>query len=56
LEAEAQQRGLTRLYSEASEAARRFFLKQGFTVTARRDFAVSGVAIHNYAVQKRLGS
>ncbi|MEM7024153.1 MAG: GNAT family N-acetyltransferase [Pseudomonadota bacterium] len=54
LEKLARQRGLNRLFSEASEAARRFFLKQGFAVLARRDFEVAGVPIHNYAVEKRL--
>jgi len=54
LEAEARQRGIGSLSSEASEAARRFFLKQGFTIVARRDFAIGGVAIHNYAVKKIL--
>jgi putative acetyltransferase len=44
----------TRLYSEASEAARRFFLKKGLVVLHRRDFEVRGVAIHNHAVEKRL--
>ena len=55
LERIARQRGLTRLYAEASEAARRFFLKQGFVVTARRDFTIAGVPIHNYTVEKSLG-
>lgn len=54
LEEVARRNGAKRLYAEASEAARRFFLKQGFTVTARRDFEVGGVPIHNYAVEKRL--
>jgi putative acetyltransferase len=54
LEQLARERGIKRLYAEASEAARRFFLKQGFTVLARRDFAILGVPIHNYAVEKRL--
>ena len=54
LEDAARAAGMARLYSEASEAARRFFLKKGFTVLHRRDFAVRGVAIHNYAVEKRL--
>jgi putative acetyltransferase len=54
LEALARQRGVTRLYAEASEAARRFLLKRGFTVTARRVFALHGVRIHNYAVEKAL--
>ena len=54
LEAAARGQGITRLYAEASEAARRFFLGQGFTVLHRRDFEVSGVPIHNYAVEKVL--
>jgi putative acetyltransferase len=54
LEARARERGVGRLYAEASEAARRFFLKKGFIVTARRAFAIDGVPIHNYAVEKAL--
>lgn len=54
LELTARKRGVTRLYSEASEAARRFFLKRGFVVLVRRDFEISGVSIHNYAVEKTL--
>ncbi len=54
LEAAARERATPRLYSEASEAARRFFLKKGFTVLHRRDFAVRCVAIHNYAMEKIL--
>ncbi len=56
LEADARQAGVVRLYTEASELARRFFRKQGFVEIARRDFTVSGVAIHNYAMEKRLAS
>ena len=56
LEAAARRRGATRLYAEASEGARRFFLKRGFAVLARRDFEVSGVAIHNYTVEKTLAA
>lgn len=55
LERRARVAGMARLYSEASEAARRFFLRQGFAVLARRDFEIAGVPIHNYAVEKRLG-
>ena len=55
LERRARDAGMARVYAEASEAARRFFLKQGFTVVARRDFEVEGVPIHNYDVEKRLG-
>lgn len=54
LERIARARGMGRLYSEASEAARRFFLKKGFVVTSRRQLEISGVPIHNYAVEKRL--
>jgi putative acetyltransferase len=54
LEAAARADGMARLYVEASEAARRFFLKRGYTVTARRDFEIEGVAIHNHAMERRL--
>jgi putative acetyltransferase len=54
LEAAARERGIGRLHVEASEPARRFFLRKGFTVLQRRDFALGGVAIHNFAMEKRL--
>jgi len=54
IEAAARERGTVRLFVEASEPARRFFLKQGFAELHRRDFAIGGVAIHNYAMEKRL--
>jgi putative acetyltransferase len=54
LEAAARERGIGRLFVEASEPARRFFLKQGFAELHRRDFAIGGVAIHNHAMEKRL--
>ncbi len=54
LEEIARARGLGRLHTEASEAARRFFLGQGFSVLRRRDFEISGVPIHNYAMEKQL--
>jgi putative acetyltransferase len=54
LEAAAVARGIARLYTEASEPARRFFEKRGFTVDHRRDFELAGVPIHNYAMHKRL--
>ncbi len=46
--------GANRLYAEASETARPVFERLGFSVTARRDFEVAGVAIHNWAVEKPL--
>lgn len=54
LEEEARRLGVTRLYSEASEAARRFFLKRGFVVIKRRNLNIAGVDIHNFAVEKPL--
>lgn len=54
LEAIARERGVPRLYSEASEAALRFFVKRGFTMLHRRDLMIGDVPIHNYAVEKRL--
>jgi putative acetyltransferase len=54
LEARAGERGTTLLYVEASEAARRFFLRKGFVQTARRDFVLRGVPIHNYRMEKQL--
>lgn len=56
LEAAARARGIARLHTEASEPARRFFLKQGFTVVSRNDFEVAGVAIHNWRMEKRLAA
>lgn len=54
LEAAARSRKLPRLYVEASEAARRLFLRKGFSVIERREFELRGVAIHNYAMAKQL--
>jgi len=54
LEAEAIKQGIGKLYSEASELAKSFLLKQGFSIVERRDFELRGVPIHNYAVEKRL--
>ena len=54
MEAAAKRRQIRMLYVEASEPARRFFLKHGFEVVERRDFELSGVAIHNYRMEKTL--
>lgn len=54
LETAARARGVVRLYVEASEPARRFFLKHGFSELHRRDFEIGGTAIHNYAMEKAL--
>lgn len=55
LEAAAVERGIGRLYTEASEPARRFFERRGYALLHRRDFEIGGVPIHNYAMEKRLG-
>jgi len=52
LETAAAKRGIGRLYTEASEPARRFFERRGFILLHRRDFALAGVAIHNFAMEK----
>ncbi len=54
LEARARTSRIERLYAEASETATGFFRRRGFHVLGRRDFEVSGVAIHNHAIEKRL--
>lgn len=53
LETAAVGSGLKRLYVEASEPARRFFSRRGYDLLHRRDFDVGGVAIHNYAMERR---
>ncbi|HZV85173.1 MAG TPA: GNAT family N-acetyltransferase [Brevundimonas sp.] len=53
-ERRASESGCARLYAEASELARPFLQRRGFSILARRDFEVGGVAIHNYAMEKRL--
>ena len=45
---------LPRLHVEASEAARRFYLRRGFTELHRRDIIIDGVAIHNFAMESLL--
>lgn len=54
LEAAARDRGIGRLFVEASEPARRFFLRKGFELLGRRDFTLNGTAIHHFAMEKRL--
>lgn len=46
--------GIPRLHVEPSEPARRFFLREGFQVVARRDFELRGVPIHNYEMEMQL--
>lgn len=54
LELRARERKIVRLYSDASEAARRFFLRRGFAELHRRELMIGDTPIHNYAVEKRL--
>lgn len=56
LEEAAVQRSIGRLHVEASEPARRFFLKRNFVVLRRRDFVLGTVPIHNYEMEKILGA
>ncbi len=56
LEEAALDRGISLLFTEVSEPARRFFLKHGFEVIERNDFELAGVAIHNFRMTKRLPS
>jgi putative acetyltransferase len=53
-EAAARQRGIGRLFVEASEPARRLFERKGFTILTRQNLIRHGVAMHNYAMQKEL--
>jgi putative acetyltransferase len=55
MEAAAGDRGIGRLHVEASEPARRFFLRKNFVVLQRRDFHLGDVPIHNFAMEKLLG-
>jgi putative acetyltransferase len=45
---------LQRIQVEASEGARPVFERKGFTLVTRRDFALRGVSIHNYRMEKAL--
>jgi putative acetyltransferase len=54
LEAEARATGLERLYVEASEAAKRFFLRHDFTTLERNEFERAGVMMHNTRLEKHL--
>jgi putative acetyltransferase len=56
IEAAARGRGIARLHTEASEITRPVFGHWGFRLLHRNDMEVEGVAIHNYAMEKRLGS
>jgi putative acetyltransferase len=54
VEAAAREQGITSLFTEASELARRVFARKGFTVVERQDLMIRGVPIHNYRMAKVL--
>jgi putative acetyltransferase len=54
VEAAAREQGIRRLFTEASELARRLFQRKGFAVVQRQDLVVRGVPIHNYRMAKAL--
>lgn len=54
LEQKGHEQGIVRLYVDASEAARSFFLRKGFAELQRREFSLLGVTLHNYRMEKLL--
>ena len=54
LESAALDLGISRLFVEASEAARGFFVGKGFRIVKRRDFEFNSGQIHNYLMEKSL--
>lgn len=54
VEDEARKQGISRLFTEASELARRVFLRKGFVVLERQDNVLRGVRIQNYRMAKEL--
>jgi putative acetyltransferase len=54
VETAARRQMISRLYTEASELARRFFERKGFGVLERQDMVLRGVPIHNYKMAKDL--
>lgn len=47
--------GMAEIKVEASGSARPLFLRKGFVTIKRRDFAIDGVMIYNYAMRKIMG-
>ena len=48
IETAARAQGIGRLFTEASELARRSFERKGFTVLERQEMILRGMPIHNY--------
>jgi putative acetyltransferase len=55
IETAAREQGVGRLFTEASELARRFFERKGFIALERQDKILRGVPIHNYRMAKTFG-
>lgn len=55
LERKAREIGLSALRTDASELARVFFERQGWSVEARQEIVVRGVTLHNYRMSKTIG-
>ena len=55
IETAARAQRIGRLFTEASELARRSFERKGLTVLERQDMILRGVPIHNYRMAKTLG-
>ncbi|MGB5484048.1 N-acetyltransferase family protein [Parasphingorhabdus sp.] len=54
LEIAAKEQGISCIYVEASEAARRLFERQGFSTGKRIEQMIDGVQIHNYKMTKNI--
>ena len=54
MEAAAREQGITSLFTEASELARRLFARKGFVIAERQDLVIRGLPIHNYQMAKVL--
>ena len=54
IEQAANNAGLSLIDAEASEAAKAFFIRQGYQERQRRDLMLGDVPIHNYAMRKTL--
>jgi len=54
LECRAREKSVRKIYVEASEVARPFFERNGFTLVSRNNLSIRGVAIHNFEMEKTL--
>lgn len=53
IEKAAKEKKLDYLYVEASQTAKGFFLSQGYALLHKREFFIKGVAVYNWAMQKK---